>query len=73
VVRLPAGFWEPLNPGWFLQWEVERQHRACPSARVIVVSPRLGDLCGLVPASQAVSTIVLTTDDAACGLAEFNS
>ena len=53
-----AAFWEPLAPGWFLQWAVEMYSRGNPNS-AIHVSADGETVCGYVPHDWNGSSIDL--------------
>jgi len=64
---LPSGFFDGLNPGWFLQWGAERASAAYTGHNVAVISEAGQALCGIV-FPDTKQTIHLVADSAKCGL-----
>jgi hypothetical protein len=65
-MTLPPKFFEPLWPGWWIQGEVERYADENPGYAITVVSPKYGEICGLVPNDWNGQTLYKLTNDEAC-------
>jgi hypothetical protein len=61
-MNMPNGFWEPLNPGWFLQWAVEDEVRKNPNRNVTVYAGSRA-ICGYVVSNPSGEKIVLHAKD----------
>ena len=55
-------FWEPLSPGWFIQWALEDLVRKHPHTKITVISEAYGPICGSIPAEFDKAMIVYADD-----------
>jgi hypothetical protein len=62
---IPADWFAACNPGWWLQWAVEREVSAHPGSTVRM---RLGEdtVCGFVPATPCGERRIIEADEVRC-------
>jgi hypothetical protein len=67
--KIPPGFWQPICPGWFLQWAMRDEQKQHPRSYMQIYSDAYGDMiCGHMPNEWDGTTVTLFTKDDTCGI-----